>query len=1018
MESSKRDKLINLRERENVRQDDEEIISVKKKESSFFQKAPHRSMELTDSEIEKPASGLKSKFLNKVKRSARKASQDEAGLSDSARGVESTDNTPLKSPQPPFIKGDALKRGISAMEPAASKIGEIFDKAIRYLLYFLVFLLPIFVLPFSVEIYEFNKVLLLFFISSSAFLLWLIKMILIDRRLTFVKTPLDLPIIIFISIALISTVFSVDKVSSILGFYGRFSDSLMVYLSLAMLYFVGVNCAARSVILRSDSDEESQNDARGIESLDPSTPLRSAQDDSSSFTNNLIKAFLASAFVAAIAGLIYFFGFKFIPWEEAQFRSFNLVGGSLNVFGVYLTAVILIALGYRSRAASAFSKHLTTLLIVMSLILLMFVDFVLAWIVLAISLFAVLVLGVALRFHSPEISGTMEPAIKTRQRLVSTGLIFLVSLVFIASSLTIVNKRIQPDAQFNSEAIFTESLISKSIKNRLADSSNGNQIAREDAFTREVILDKKTAVSIVVEGAKKDLFAGVIGSGPGTYLYNFSKFKPAEFNNNAFWNIRFDKAGSEILEKVSTVGILGTLSYLLIVILAMGMFLKMLLKIPPTPFDKGGNLYIFSAWFGLLLFQFMYLEATTTKFIFWLLTIILVAEYVAVKRFHSPNGTIKLTIINLKKDRSAFYSSLGALLIFAFILVNSYSHQFKFYQAEAGYKNVVLRQNKALKTSLTREQIWEVLNQNVSDMEKSVERNSQRGDYKIYLSDIYFNRATLAFQEEIGKGEDEKDTQRIALEVKNAIDYAKSAADASPNNIVFQQKLAIIYNNLDKNIGVDGAKEWAVKKYLGAIKLEPANPVLNTELGKIYISANETDAAIGEFEKALSLKENYLDAGLQLGLAYEIQGNSQKAISQLISLGSVERIDSVIAAGQVVSPVGASLDIDAAFQLGRIYYNEGRNSKAKNLFLKIAKINSTHSNARYSLGLIYEKEGEYELALREFEIVSAMNPGNEEVTERVDKLKKIVEKENKKPEPVLEPIVEEESVEDGTGEEE
>ncbi len=996
---SKKINVVNLRKNENLETEDK---TEDKNSDLYFKPKEEISVKtdddfLNESDFKSDKTGVWGRMKGRIKSKTARHSEAIAEESRATRGELSRrdPSAPLRSaqddreklprdPSAPVVAQDDREKIRSAQD---GKISGIFDKAIACLLYLLVFLLPIFVLPFSMEIYEFNKTLLLFVISSLAFLLWLIKMILIDRRAVFVKTPLNTPIIIFISVVLISTVFSVDKTSSMLGFYGRFSDSLMVYLSLAMMYFVVVNCVKP-------------------------TPSPSQEGN-----NNLIKAFLASSFIVAITGLIYFFGFKFIPWEEAQFRSFNLVGGSLNVFGVYLTAVILITLGYRSRAG-ALAKRLMSLLVIISLILLMFIDFVLAWIVLAVSLFVVLALGIV--------------NAKTRQRLVSTGLIFLISLVFIASSLIIINKKIQPDVQLNSEAIFTESLISKSIKKRLI-SNDDNQIAREDAFTREVILDKKTAALIAVEGVKKDLFAGVIGSGPGTYLYNFSKFKPAEFNNNAFWNIRFDKAGSEIIEKASTIGILGVLAYLAIVILAMGMFLKMLLWAwskdknchsersgaePKNPVARGENcniklcetntgsfdsslaqddkenisvsaIYIFAAWFGLLLFQFMYLEATTTKFIFWLLTAILAGEYVVAKRFHSPNGTMEPTIINLKKDRSAFYSALGALLIFVFILANSYYHQAKFYLAEAGYKTAVLDRSEALKSdNLTEEQVWEVLNQNVSDMEKVIKRNPQRGDYKIYLSDIYFNRASLVFQEENKKAEDERNTQQIALEVKNAIDHAKSAADTSPNNIIFQQKLASVYASLDKNIGVVGAKEWAVKKYRNAIKLEPNNPVIYTELGKIYISAGETDAAIKEFEKALELKENYLDAGLQLGLAYETRGNSQKAISQLISLGSVERIDSVIAAGQVVSPVGASLDIDAAFQLGRIYYNEGRNSEAKNLFLKIAKINSTHSNARYSLGLIYEKEGEYELALREFEIVSAMNPQNEEVKSKISELKK------------------------------
>ena len=364
---------------------------------------------------------------------------------------------------------------------------------------------------------------------------------------------------------------------------------------------------------------------------------------------------------------------------------------------------------------------------------------------------------------------------------------------------------------------------------------------------------------------------------------------------------------------------------------------------------------------------------------------------------HSPNGTMEPAfILNLKKEPSAFYSSLAALLVITAAFGYSCYHQLNFYQAEAIYKSARARQNEALRNpNLTPERAWEVLDQGVNDLKRAVAKNPQRGEYKIYLSDICLNRANLAFQEENKKSEEEKNTRRIAAEVKNTIDYAKGAADTSPNNIIFQQKLATVYAAMAKNMGVAGAGEWAAKSYQKAMELEPTNPVLRAELGKIYASAGKIDLAIGEFEKALELKNNYLDAGLQLGLAYEKRENNQKAIERLNSLGSVERIDDFIAAGQTIGLNSSSVDVDIAFQLGRIYYNEGEIGKAKNIFLKITKANPTYSNAHYSLGLIYEKEGNGEAALREFEIVLAANPGNEEVVGKVNELRDGGIKENK-----------------------
>ena len=826
---------------------------------------------------------------------------------------------------------------------------------LRYFLYFLVFLLPLFFLPFSVEIFEFNKTLLLFVVSSLAFLIWTAKMIIIDRRLVFVKTPLDVPIIIFIFLILFSTVLSVDKISSVLGFYGRFSDSLMIYLSLAILYFVGVNSmVGRSAV----------------------------------FINSLVKIFLVSSFIVVVVSLFHSLGIKLIPLDEAQFNSFNLVSGSLNILGIYLVSVIIIAFYYLLETKNALVKYSVYLLIAISLILLAIIDFVPAWIVLAISLFVSLISMFMVQKRRPEIHA--DDGI-TRQCLVLTGLIIIVSLAFIATSLTFINKNI--------ESNFEDSIISSSIKDRIMSPVDDGQIGDSNRFTKEVVLDKKTAISVAVEGIKEDPISGIVGTGPGTYLYNFAKFKPAEFNNNIFWSARFDKAGSEIIEKISTIGILGTLSYLLIMVVVIGMFLKALRQIRDNNF-----IYLFSAWFSLLFFQFIYLGSTTTKFVFWMLTIALAVEYCSSR----TQDAEKNIFWEFKIRKSNYIFCLSLLLVIMSSVAISYYYQIRFYQAEAAYKNAILINEKAIKdTSLNKQDAWEVLDKSVKDLNGVIEKNPYNGTYKLYLSDTYFNRLTIVIQEESEKSDEERNNQKIAQEMKSMVDHAKSAADENPNNIIFQQKLGDVYAYMFSNIKIADADEWAIKKYNRAISLEPINPILHTELGKVYVSQylesnieDKINDAISEFEKALELKSDYLDAGFQLGLAYEIKGDNEKAISQLNSF--IEN---------------GTADINIAFQLGRIYYNSGDTDEAKKIFLEITRIQPGNSNAHYSLGLIYEREENNENALKEFELVLSLNPNNQEVVEKIEELKKIIEKKNRKPEPIVEPVVEE-SVEDGTGEKE
>jgi hypothetical protein len=120
-------------------------------------------------------------------------------------------------------------------------MSKILNQVIKTNIYLLVFLLPLFFLPFSFEVFEFNKQYLLFFLTSLTFFAWLAKMILVDKEIKFKRTPLDVPIVTFLLVAVVGIFFSADRISSIFGFYGKFSDGLIGLLSLVLTYFLITN---------------------------------------------------------------------------------------------------------------------------------------------------------------------------------------------------------------------------------------------------------------------------------------------------------------------------------------------------------------------------------------------------------------------------------------------------------------------------------------------------------------------------------------------------------------------------------------------------------------------------------------------------------------------------------------------------------------------------------------------------------------------------------------------------------
>src|SRR3989338_3745038 len=104
-----------------------------------------------------------------------------------------------------------------------------------------VFLVPLAFAPWTFEAFEFNKLYILFFLVLVGTLAWFAKMVFVDREIRLKRTPLDLPIVLFITLVNVSSFFSADRWSSLFGYYGRFSDSAAALGSFVGLYFLIVN---------------------------------------------------------------------------------------------------------------------------------------------------------------------------------------------------------------------------------------------------------------------------------------------------------------------------------------------------------------------------------------------------------------------------------------------------------------------------------------------------------------------------------------------------------------------------------------------------------------------------------------------------------------------------------------------------------------------------------------------------------------------------------------------------------
>ena len=112
-------------------------------------------------------------------------------------------------------------------------------KAIYFLLNLLVFIVPLTFFPMTYELFEFNKIILVYIFTVLIAGAWALECIK-KKKIIFKKTPLFLPILLFLISQVLSTIFSIDKRTSLLGYYGRFHGGLLSYFCYSIIYFAFV----------------------------------------------------------------------------------------------------------------------------------------------------------------------------------------------------------------------------------------------------------------------------------------------------------------------------------------------------------------------------------------------------------------------------------------------------------------------------------------------------------------------------------------------------------------------------------------------------------------------------------------------------------------------------------------------------------------------------------------------------------------------------------------------------------
>ncbi|MCK4473939.1 tetratricopeptide repeat protein [Candidatus Parcubacteria bacterium] len=707
----------------------------------------------------------------------------------------------------------------------------VLDKVSKTSIYLLVFLLPLFFLPWTTNVLDFNKQFLLIFLVFLSLGCWLLKS-LTEGKISLNLSTFNIPVAIYLFVLSMATLFSAYKYASFWGLPLTISSAFLTIFGFVLFYFLLMNVFKK---------EE---------------------------TFGLLIVLVLSGFLTALFGVLQIF--NIIP------LSYNTIGAanSLSVFIACLLPLVL-SIFFISKK---FIKFLISIIGLVMLGLLFLVNFWVAWVLLLIGSASLLIFGIAKKdiFNGKKINLLIL--------LLILGLFFGIFRI---------------------------------------------QIPFAPSIPLEVAPSQSASLSIAGATLKSHMPGSLMfGSGPGTFVYDYSQFKSETINQTAFWGVRFGSGASDILDKLATTGILGLVSFLGILI----MFIWLGLKAITGKKQDVLGLGIFSAWLTVVAGIFLYPTNMSLGFLFWIFTSVFIA--------------LQASQLKTWEIKPSSLASVGISFLFLFILIcglGLFVFAGQRYAAEIRYRQGISAFQRGDNLAA-----GQALFKAISYV------NGKQDNYWRDIAQVNLFRIS----EELQKPD--VSAEKITPLVSDAINAAKRATDAGPNNVANYTIRGFVYRQI---IGlVEGVEDWAIKSYEKALILEPTNPYIYTELGRVYLAKEDTEKARDQFQKALELKSDYAPAHFQMAAIYISEGKQDEAIEKM-----------------KIAIASAPFDTGLLFQLGILYYQEEMLDQAKIEFEKAVSLQENYSNARYFLGLIYDKQGDRAGAIAQFEKIAEMNPDNEEV---------------------------------------
>ena len=723
----------------------------------------------------------------------------------------------------------------------SEKLSSISLRAIEILFYALFFSVPLVFAGNTSELFEFNKMWITFAITIAIAFFWTVRII-AEKSLVIKRTPLDIPIALFVLAQIASTVISLDPHTSLWGYYSRFNGGLLSILCYVFLYYAFVS------------------------------NLNSAK-----IVKNIFLVSLTSAFIVVLWALPSHFGkdptclifrgaFDVSCWT-ADFQPKVRIFGTLGQpawLAAYLVLLIPISLAFSILYKKDELKRSLKSIIFLTLSSLMFLSFLYTRTrsaVLALGVGLIFFFGALILFDKPSKKNFVKDLLKKQKIVVLSIIIFAIIGFFAEIPLSPFDK-----FSFNNLKNYVQKV--KVTQNPQRETVHQTQLGGTDSGK----------IRLIVWRGAIDVWKNnpIFGTGVETFAYAYYKYRPIEHNLTSEWNFLYNKAHNEYLNYLATTGVFGLLSYLSFIAFFLFIFLATIFK------TKNKLSAVLLAKTGVVMSkesQTLAKDPLVLSLVAGFITILITNFFgfsvVIMNIYLFLIPLFVLILMDVLDDKSLGFKLgkvgeigfFGWSLISLSFLVTAYLlfFLFNFWRADVLY---ALGNNYS--KSGEYQQAYSLLRSAVSIHSEPVFQD------EVSTNDASFALAIAYSSQGKNATESAQIISQLAAESSSIND---SLTNSHPNNILFWKSRVRIFYNLAQIDNSYLSKALVAMKRVYELGGNEASIAYN--LGVLYGQSGDSKKAVEILKKTVALKPDYRDAHYALGLFYNDIGEKEKAIYEM-----------------------------------------------------------------------------------------------------------------------------------------